>query len=199
MERHAFHMSACTLLNLTLVPTGPGSTCSPVSAVACFGYLCRNSHQSSFFLASQIIHLPTLDMGMPVCQSSPSLAPLIPSLCVSGLQVAILAMGAPEWEVRNAASLCFGALILRTVGFKNLAKGESSKRAITGAEFFQRYPALHTFLLGQLKEAAQGLEQGGEDVHPSLSPVLVLLSRLRWGGAEVGPLSRESCMYSQIS
>lgn len=59
-------------------------------------------------------------------------------------------------------------------------QGESARRAITGAEFFNRYPSLHNFLLTQLQAAAHQLEQGAAVVHPSLTPVLALLSRLRY-------------------
>jgi len=52
-------------------------------------------------------------------------------------------------------------------------------RAITGAEFFNRYPSLHHFLLTQLQAATHQLQQGATVVHPSLTPVLALLSRLR--------------------
>lgn len=60
-----------------------------------------------------------------------------------------------------------------------ILQGESARRAITGAEFFNRYPSLHSFLLTQLTAATQQLEQGATVVHPSLTPVLALLSRLR--------------------
>ncbi|GIL53784.1 hypothetical protein Vafri_9413, partial [Volvox africanus] len=67
-----------------------------------------------------------------------------------------------------------------------------------GTEFFQRYPALHGFLLAQLREAAAELEDaeaataaaghGGRaaaaaaalaNPHPGLYPVLIILSRLK--------------------
>ena len=53
------------------------------------------------------------------------------------------------------------------------------RRAITGAELFQRYPTLHPFLLGELRAAAAALAQDDPLLHPSLFPVLLLLSRLR--------------------
>ena len=31
-------------------------------------------------------------------------------------------MAAPAWEIRNSASLAFTALLMRTVGFKNVTK-----------------------------------------------------------------------------
>jgi hypothetical protein len=77
------------------------------------------------------------------------------------------------------------------------AAGRSSwcVKSPTAADFFYRYPQLHVFLLGQLQEAAQLLQQPnaaaaecgassepgsqGGHVPPSLFPVLVILSRLK--------------------
>ena len=39
-----------------------------------------------------------------------------------GVEATIRAMAAPQWEVRNSASIVFTALIVRTVGFKNVLK-----------------------------------------------------------------------------
>ncbi|DBB01023.1 TPA: hypothetical protein ACH3X1_000923 [Trebouxia sp. C0004] len=111
--------------------------------------------------------------------SDRNLANDVSGFFAEGLQVAIIAMGGSAWEVRNAASLVFTALLIRMLGFRNLVKGESARRAITGAEFFNRYPSLHHFLLTQLQAATHQLEQGAAVVHPSLTPVLALLSRLR--------------------
>ena len=58
-------------------------------------------------------------------------------------------------------------------------QGEMPKRAVTGAEFFNRFTPLHGYLLGQLQDAAQGLHGPTSHMHPSLYPILVLLSRLR--------------------
>ncbi len=58
----------------------------------------------------------------------------------------------------------------------------AAKRAPTAADFFARHPQLHPFLLQQLEAAAASLESGSSsssELHPSLFPVLVLLSRLR--------------------
>ncbi|KAL0046958.1 hypothetical protein WJX82_002976, partial [Trebouxia sp. C0006] len=111
--------------------------------------------------------------------SDRNLANDVSGFFADGLQVAIIAMGGSAWEVRNAASLIFTALLIRMLGFRNLVKGESARRAITGAEFFNRYPSLHHFLLTQLQAATHQLEQGAAVVHPSLTPILALLSRLR--------------------
>lgn len=43
-------------------------------------------------------------------------------MVTTGLKTAILAMRAPEWEVRNAAFQAFTALIVRTLGFRNQLK-----------------------------------------------------------------------------
>ena len=43
-------------------------------------------------------------------------------LCGAGVATAIGAMSAPAWEIRNSASLAFTALLMRTVGFKNVTK-----------------------------------------------------------------------------
>lgn len=72
-----------------------------------------------------------------------------------------------------------------------VVQGEMPKRAVTGAEFFSRFPPLHGYLLRQLQEAAQGMQGPTQRMHPSLYPILVLLSRLRHStqsasNAEVG-------------
>ena len=62
---------------------------------------------------------------------------------------------------------------------QHMLQGEMPKRAVTGVEFFHRFPLLHSYLLGQLRSAAQGVWEGTSQMHPSLYPILVLLSRLR--------------------
>ena len=178
----------------------------------------------------------------------------------AGLEASLLAMAAPQWEVRNGAMLCYTSLLVRMLGFRNTASqvsvsltlheellsmtscsgkvpcGEhegvaevkppahphaglpstslhiraslqaglggppcssyhdaspafylqyppqdrAAKRAMSVADFFAQYPALHPFLLSQLGLATEQLESGrGRAMHPSLFPVLALLSRLR--------------------
>lgn len=97
-----------------------------------------------------------------------------------GLQVAISALAAPEWDVRNAAMLCYTSLLTRVLGFANLAtKDVAGRRAATAADFFAAHPTLHPFLFGQLQRAAEDLEAGAKDLHPSLSPILTLLMRMK--------------------
>ncbi|KAH0459814.1 hypothetical protein IEQ34_010477 [Dendrobium chrysotoxum] len=107
--------------------------------------------------------------------------------CAEALIVAIRSFSSPYWEVRNSACLAYTSLVRRMIGFLNVHKRESSRRALTGLEFFHRYPALHPFLCSELEVATKQL--GDEysmdadlnitkSVHPSLCPILILLSRL---------------------
>lgn len=51
----------------------------------------------------------------------------------------IRAFSSPYWEVRNSACLAYTALVRRMIGFLNVHKRESARRALTGLEFFHRY------------------------------------------------------------
>ncbi|KAG9451271.1 hypothetical protein H6P81_011236 [Aristolochia fimbriata] len=108
--------------------------------------------------------------------------------CAEALIISIRSFSAPYWEVRNSACLAYTALVRRMIGFLNVHKRESARRALTGLEFFHRYPALHPFMFKELKIATEFL---GDEyfhhlefnipkvVHPSLCPILILLSRLK--------------------
>ncbi|KAJ3705719.1 hypothetical protein LUZ61_009424 [Rhynchospora tenuis] len=103
--------------------------------------------------------------------------------------LSIRSFSSPYWEVRNAATLAYTALLRRMVGFLNVHKRESARRSLTGLEFFHRYPALHPFLSEELKIATDLLDQSSSThhaepdiikaIHPSLCPILILLSRLK--------------------
>ncbi|CAN1146112.1 Thyroid adenoma-associated protein, partial [Linum perenne] len=104
------------------------------------------------------------------------------------LIVSVSSFSSPYWEIRNAACLAYTALLRRMVGFLNVLKRESARRALTGLEFFHRYPLLHPFFYKQLKVATDLLEDARPGhsglnlekvVHPSLCPMLILLSRLK--------------------
>ncbi|MCD7465293.1 hypothetical protein HAX54_000991 [Datura stramonium] len=104
------------------------------------------------------------------------------------LIISIRCFSSPYWEVRNSACLAYTALVRRMIGFLNVHKRASARRAITGLEFFHRYPPLHSFLLNELKIATESILDGSSKhlrsslskvVHPSLCPVLILLSRLK--------------------
>ncbi|KDP45495.1 hypothetical protein JCGZ_09744 [Jatropha curcas] len=104
------------------------------------------------------------------------------------LIVSIRSFSSPYWEVRNSACLAYTALVRRMIGFLNVQKRESARRALTGLEFFHRYPSLHPFFYNELKVATDllmdtTLGHSGSNlakvVHPSLCPMLILLSRLK--------------------
>lgn len=53
-------------------------------------------------------------------------------------QAAVEAAASPHWEIRNAASLCFVALVHRMLGFKNVIQKDVARHAVTASEFFHR-------------------------------------------------------------
>lgn len=55
------------------------------------------------------------------------------------LIISIRSFSSSYWEVRNSACLAYTALVRRTIGFLNVQKRESARRALTGLEFFHRY------------------------------------------------------------
>ncbi|WOL00525.1 thyroid adenoma-associated protein [Canna indica] len=108
--------------------------------------------------------------------------------CAEAMIISIRSFSSPYWEVRNSACLAYTTLVRRMLGFFNIQKRESSRKALTGLEFFHRYPALHAFLLSELKIATELLGDGcsknmetniAKAIHPSLCPILILLSRLK--------------------
>ncbi|CAK9162900.1 unnamed protein product [Ilex paraguariensis] len=110
------------------------------------------------------------------------------SFSAEALIISIRSFSSSYWEVRNSACLAYTALVRRMIGFLNVQKRESARRALTGLEFFHRYPSLHPFLCNELKVATDLLKDGPSEhlesnlarvVHPSLCPMLILLSRLK--------------------
>ncbi|KAK5802285.1 hypothetical protein PVK06_029870 [Gossypium arboreum] len=104
------------------------------------------------------------------------------------LIVSIRSFSSPYWEIRNSACLAYTSLVRRMIGFLNVHKRESARRALTGLEFFHRYPLLHPFVFNELKIATELLGDAlsgqtesnlAKAVHPSLCPMLILLSRLK--------------------
>ncbi|KAK9682390.1 hypothetical protein RND81_10G070300 [Saponaria officinalis] len=99
--------------------------------------------------------------------------------------ISIRAFSSPHWEIRNSACLVYTALLRRMVGFLNVHKRASTRHALTSLEFFHRYPSLHSFVFSELEIATELLLDGRSKstlasiVHPSLCPVLILLSRLK--------------------
>jgi len=70
------------------------------------------------------------------------------------VEVSIRAFSNPHWEVRNAATLSFASLLTKVCGYMNQATpgrtGGAARRAVTGDEFFHRFPRLHPFLLAEV-------------------------------------------------
>lgn len=108
--------------------------------------------------------------------------------CAEAMILAMRSFASPYWEVRNSACLAYTALVRRMFGFLNVQKRESARHALTGLEFFHRYPALHPFLYNELKAATEPLNDkchrcsesdSAKIIHPSLCPILILLSRLK--------------------
>lgn len=103
------------------------------------------------------------------------------------LIISVRSFSSSYWEVRNSACLAYTALVRRMIGFLNVQKRESVRRALSGVEFFHRYPSLHSFLFSELKVVTELLRDRSEYlgsnlanvVHPSLWPMLILLSRLK--------------------
>ncbi|KAG5527505.1 hypothetical protein RHGRI_028415 [Rhododendron griersonianum] len=100
------------------------------------------------------------------------------------LIISIRSFSSSYWEVRNSACLAYTALVHRMIGFLNVQKRESARRALTGLE----YPSLHPFLLNELRVATELLNDTppqhpesnlAKVVHPSLCPMLILLSQLK--------------------
>lgn len=52
--------------------------------------------------------------------------------------ISIRSFSSPYWEVRNSACQAYTALVRRMIGFLNVQKRESQRRALTGVEFFHR-------------------------------------------------------------
>ena len=62
------------------------------------------------------------------------------------LIVSVRSFSSPYWEVRNGACLAYTSLVRRMIGFLNVHKRESARRALTGLEFFHRYKFFHCLL-----------------------------------------------------
>ncbi|XP_031550253.1 thyroid adenoma-associated protein homolog [Actinia tenebrosa] len=97
----------------------------------------------------------------------------------SGLMIAVRGFLSDSWAIRNSSTLLFSALMTRIFGVKKSKDEHSRRNCMTGREFFTRFPELHSFLLEEMKKATEAIEKSlALDLHPSLYPVLVLLSRL---------------------
>eukprot|EP00092_Neocalanus_flemingeri_P015147 GFUD01016364.1.p1 GENE.GFUD01016364.1~~GFUD01016364.1.p1 ORF type:complete len:1852 (-),score=400.17 GFUD01016364.1:67-5622(-) len=107
------------------------------------------------------------------------LGDLVSTFVEEGVKVAIVGFKASDWAERNAATLLFSALMTRIFGVKREKDTVSNKNCLTGKVFFQRYPTLHQFFLGQFEENPSAPKDRGVLVLDSaLYPILLVLSRI---------------------
>ncbi|XP_058491311.1 thyroid adenoma-associated protein homolog [Solea solea] len=114
-------------------------------------------------------------LGVAVLQFAPAVAILSLTLLSSRC-----------WAMRNAALQLYSSLCSRMLGQRPSSEDSGpTQHAMSPPAFFFHYPALQSFLLGELKEAAQDLEGRPDEaklhLQPSLYPVLTLLAQLQPG------------------
>ncbi|KAL6781504.1 hypothetical protein ACKKBG_A11425 [Auxenochlorella protothecoides x Auxenochlorella symbiontica] len=126
--------------------------------------------------APRVHALNTLRMLFSASELADGTARLLPQ----GVGACLAGLSASRWEIRNAATLAYAALLTRVLGFRNDAVQEAAgaRRGVTARDFFLRFPTLHPLLLQHAEDSAAALGKGS-DLHASTFPVLVLLSRLR--------------------
>lgn len=89
-----------------------------------------------------------------------------------------------NWEIRNAASLCFASLVTKVMGFSNTEHRDHAefwpKRSPTASQFFEKYENVGNFILEVLERCntCPESEQPWGELE-LLSPILALLCRLR--------------------
>jgi hypothetical protein len=132
------------------------------------------------------------------------LAPQLDVYIARTLQLAVRGFTSKHWAVRNSCMMVFASVIQRAVDNDKADSG--SARAINIREFFVRFPSLLPVLVSELKACLQvgpytnlndlgsatsgsssssavqdfnTLLSCGSAVHPSLFPILLLLSKLR--------------------
>lgn len=130
------------------------------------------------------------------------LSPELDRYIAQAAELAVRGFQSKEWAVRNSSMMVFASVIQRSVD--NDKNESGGPRAATGFEFFQRFPSLYFFLLKRLgyitgyiieckngwpvrvikneltvsaDNHGRGSHQGG--LHPSLYPILLLLSKMR--------------------
>lgn len=113
--------------------------------------------------------------------------------CNEAFQLAILGFSHSEWAVRNSSLLMFGALLIKALRLQYLNQASSSlthnlNRSLTGLELFSQLPGFQLFLQKQLEQAVTTENRA---MHPSLYPILLLLSKLTAAQAEKHPLEYE--------
>ena len=87
-----------------------------------------------------------------------------------------------SWAIRNSATMCFAAAMLRVVDADTNAdisvKDKRTTNAVTCKELLRSYPPLATSLLSLIKEENANASLK-DSLHPALFPLLLLLARLQ--------------------
>ncbi|XP_021346586.1 uncharacterized protein LOC110445988 isoform X1 [Mizuhopecten yessoensis] len=139
-------------------------------------------HITSLPLASQLddkFDLPQVH-GLNILNSLYSDSSLTASLTpyIEGaVKLVVDSFGSPAWAIRNAATRLFSALVTKIFGPK-INWEEGACNTLSFQEFAAHYPELPPFMLGQLDKALQTDIGAVDKLHPSLFPVLTLLSHL---------------------
>uniref|UniRef100_K1PGZ0 Thyroid adenoma-associated protein n=1 Tax=Magallana gigas TaxID=29159 RepID=K1PGZ0_MAGGI len=85
--------------------------------------------------------------------------------------------GSPAWSIRNAATRLFSVLMTRLFGQKKMI-GSQACNTKSLSELSAHYPELVPFLLQSLENALQREITAIDSLHPSLFPVLTILSNM---------------------
>lgn len=108
-------------------------------------------------------------------------------LCINKMSIT------SQWEVRNAATLCFSSLVQKLTGIansdnylENSTSVKSQSKALHANDFFAKYPSLHTFFNSELELSAMDErnetyddEHRETELRPSLNAILAILIRLK--------------------
>ncbi|XP_060068955.1 thyroid adenoma-associated protein homolog isoform X2 [Ylistrum balloti] len=139
-------------------------------------------HITSLPLAAQLddkFDLPQVH-GLNILNSlysDSSLSASLTQYIENTVKLVVDSFGSPAWAIRNAATRLFSALVTRIFGpRKSLEEGACN--TLSFQEFAAHYPEIPPFMLGQLDRALQTDIGAVDKLHPSLFPVLTLLSHL---------------------
>ncbi|XP_067143935.1 tRNA (32-2'-O)-methyltransferase regulator THADA isoform X2 [Centruroides vittatus] len=110
------------------------------------------------------------------------LGELVMPFVAEGVKTSIKGFKEVHWGVQNSATLLFTALMTRIFGVNRSKDEPHKKNCMTGRVFFLHFPSLFEFLLKELQEATQEMSSSVNSrslyLHPTLYPILLLLSRL---------------------
>ncbi|XP_068995115.1 tRNA (32-2'-O)-methyltransferase regulator THADA [Embiotoca jacksoni] len=114
-------------------------------------------------------------LGVAVLQFAPAVAILSLTL-----------LNSPCWAMRNAALQLYSSLCSRMLGQRSSSEEAGpTQHAMSFPAFFFHYQALQPFVLGELRGAAQHLQDPSNEaklhLQPSLYPILTLLAQLQPG------------------